>query len=1230
MGEVFRAYDLASRRVVALKLLKPAFLNSPGLHRFKREFRAAARLDHPHCVRCYDFDDQHGTPLLTMEFVGGGALPLQRHRRPADVIAIALQLLAGLDYIHAKRIIHRDLKPQNILVEPGDRGLHVRLADFGIAAVADLSDEDAHIGTILGSVRYLAPETFEQDAVDPRSDLYALGIILYCLFTGEHPFGEQRRSARDWVALHRRGLMRPLAELRSDLPRALSRVIEDLCRRRPEDRIPDAATAYDALRVMGSELADPIAPVDHPPLLRRPYLAPPRFVGREPELDVLCRFYREMRRGHDGPSTLVLTGHSGQGKSRLLRELVADAFEHDTVMHTGVCRAEGGIPYEPLVALLRTLEQIELDHLGQGLGQGLGHALDEQPLARLRPASPWPAGSTDESTVSLHYVGQDTPTASIPSAQVLRSPSVESGALADELSTRLQAHARWIALLRIFVQHQPLLVLVEDAQWADPPTLQLLASIARAVAADRRQGLAWRIGIIVTHRLRAQNLELDALHRALQGCRAAHFIELRPLDDEAAVELIASMLMVRARDVPPVLVRPLLELAEGNPLLLAQMLQSLLVQGHLRRAPHGPWQVDVDGPTSAQIPRSIDVAIGEQAARLGVQTKQALATAAVLGRRVQLHALRQLVGYDELLLLDCLDELVRHDFMADVAGDYQFVHDRIREAIYASLPATERRRLHHAAAIQLQARAGDQPGSWPRLAHHYAQADEYARAQAFSRRAADHAFRSYAYGAAVQHYHAAIEAAGRLDPPRVDSIVHERLGDAQAAVGRYDQALAAYEQRLHGRLSADERIVALCKIATLQHRRGRFVEAIGPLEQALEMMGLRPPRRVLSVYLGIVTELVRWLAPPRRWEGSSEQARIQARCILLLTDSTFFSQRIPLSTYYLLLGVNSIHRLGPTPAASSFLANMTTMFATMGLPGLSDWALGRAREVSRRCPGRPDDECRIEVCHSVSLFSRGELTSALDVLDAAVRRFGRSASVDARFETMSFLALVLLWVGRSLARVDALCDQLSNLAEDADNDHFRTFHLYLRGNLQVLQGQTHAGIMTLRESMRVGASCGHVLTHVAAGDRLAILLALDGEAEPAVRVGYAAAQVGRSSGGLSFLPKDGGMIVAAAAMRRRGQPLPRHVERAVRRLLRFRPSSTRSTPISALHFAMARAAWNAARGRPADFEGPLVRAQRLGLHGEVWLARKIAAVFDGANSARHRQAMQTLQGGFSR
>jgi eukaryotic-like serine/threonine-protein kinase len=191
MGEVYRAYDPAIDRLVAIKVLRPELVAGSGseqlLERFRREARAAGRRFHPNIVAIWDFGDDNGMPFLAMEFVDGRSLdeiikssgPLE----PSRSIAIITQVLSALGFAHENGIVHRDVKPSNIMVlQNGD----VKVADFGIARID--ASEFTIVGDLLGTPAYMAPEQLSGATVDYRTDLFAVGVILFEMLTGVKPF----------------------------------------------------------------------------------------------------------------------------------------------------------------------------------------------------------------------------------------------------------------------------------------------------------------------------------------------------------------------------------------------------------------------------------------------------------------------------------------------------------------------------------------------------------------------------------------------------------------------------------------------------------------------------------------------------------------------------------------------------------------------------------------------------------------------------------------------------------------------------------------------------------------------------------------------------------------------------------------------------------------------------------------------------------------------------------
>lgn len=255
MAEVWEAIDHNLGRRVAVKILHGHLAaDTTILNRFRSEAQAAARLTHPGIVAIYDTVTVADTDAIIMELVAGRDLRTILDERPtlamSDAVEVGLQLSAALGHAHQHGIIHRDIKPANILVRPDRR---VKLSDFGIAKALD-GTSHTESGSLVGTVKYLAPEQIEGHPVDARTDLYGLTTVLYEMLCGEVPF-----SANDLIGAMNRIRKNPPSarKLRPDLPPSLDAFLTTGLARKPSERYPDAATWSEQLKmaVNGNESA---------------------------------------------------------------------------------------------------------------------------------------------------------------------------------------------------------------------------------------------------------------------------------------------------------------------------------------------------------------------------------------------------------------------------------------------------------------------------------------------------------------------------------------------------------------------------------------------------------------------------------------------------------------------------------------------------------------------------------------------------------------------------------------------------------------------------------------------------------------------------------------------------------------------------------------------------------------------------------------------------------------
>lgn len=443
MGIVYRAYDRLTGESVALKTvttLAPLMIDNSteGTDlrlRLAHEFKIAASLCHPYIIRVLDYgfgEDKH--PYFTMQLLQN-AEPLLKPGTQAtfeNTLELIIQTLQALTYLHRNQILHLDLKPENVLVIQR----HVRVVDFGIATVRGTVSQDENLS---GTLAYIAPELLMGAIPTPASDLYAVGIMLYELLTGVHPFDTTTASA-----LVRDTLYTAPNLLHPAIPEYLIPVLEKLLHKESEQRYQDAAQVLEDLR----DCVDFDFPAESK-LIRESFLQSASFIGREQILQDLFAAYQAT--ADNQGSLWFIGGENGVGKSRLLSELHTQLLVRGALLLRGEAVREGGNGYQLWEEVIRRLVVMA--------------DISEQEASILKPLVP------DIDTLLEK---------SIPPA-----PPLEGSAAQDRLADTLEN-----ILSR---QHTPVIILLEDLHWADPASLALLKHLYQHIA-----GKSWMI--VATYR----------------------------------------------------------------------------------------------------------------------------------------------------------------------------------------------------------------------------------------------------------------------------------------------------------------------------------------------------------------------------------------------------------------------------------------------------------------------------------------------------------------------------------------------------------------------------------------------------------------------------------------------------------------------------------------------------------------------------------------------------------
>ena len=830
VGIVYEAFDRERECRVALKTLR--LPSADGLARFKREFRALQDLQHPNLVHLDELFESEGTWFFTMELVKGddfityvrsdgapklaaGSLmagsprlaaldaaetrtiqeldttpverpveaermtppPLGPYRFDERRLRHGLrQLVLALSALHGAHKVHRDVKPSNILVTADER---LVLLDFGLIVDAFLElAPRAH-----GTMAFMAPEQLTGVAIGPAADWYAVGVTLYQALTGRRPFVG---SSQEIAELKVRHDPAPPGALAEGIPIDLDQLCLELLARDPRQR------------PMGPEILDRLGAEPSGDRTERRPQAP--FVGRGDELAALRAAYARAQAG-DAVAVLV-HGESGVGKSALVRRFLEEVSATGAVTLAGRCYELESVPYKALDEVM----------------EALGHHLAGLPRTAVEPLLPDKIALITDAFPTLRQIE------AVDHAVEHRVDLRAGNRVQSRVAVFVALRELW-ARLR---QRGPLVVAIDDLQWADADSLTLLAELTRAPVAPP-------ILLCATVRTPLETgLTADEL-RAHLGADVRDLLVDR-LPPSAAREL-ATKLMASSGPVSAAAIQAVAAEAGGHPMFI----EALVSYRRLHPAAVGTLH--------------LDEALVARAEGLGATPARLLELVCVAGRPVRLEICAHAIGMGlgelapAVTVLRAASLIKTHGIRrGDAVEPY---HDRVRESVVATLVPAERRTLHARLAGALERSGQADPET---LAIHFREGGDLRRAGHYAAIAAEQAYQALAFERSARLYDLALE----LDPGDAERTRGLRLGLAEA-LANAGRGLAAAEIYIDVAAEAppDQQLDLRWRAAEQLLMSGRTDEGARQMREVLTSIGMKMPETLRGTLLSLVVNRAR-------------------------------------------------------------------------------------------------------------------------------------------------------------------------------------------------------------------------------------------------------------------------------------------------------------------------------------------------------------------------------------
>ncbi|WP_437597959.1 AAA family ATPase [Sorangium sp. So ce590] len=850
---LYRGYRNADHVPVVIKLPKGDRPDPRMLAKLRHEHGILNELSLAGVVKTYGLEKHGSSFALVLEDFGGPPLDVALKARRLDLgatLKIASSVADALASIHRYGIIHKDIKPHNILTRP--ETWSAQLIDFGIATRLSRETHGAEPpDTLEGTLAYMSPEqTGRMNRIlDDRTDLYSFGVTLYEMLTGVLPF--QTTDSVELVHSHIARRPIPPHEVSPAVPRVVSDIVMKLLSKAAEDRYETASGLKADLDECLARLST-TGRIEPFPLGRRDRSGKLRLsqklYGREAEMTALGSAWQRAARG--AAELFLVSGYAGVGKSMLIQEI------HQLIARDGgdfiagkFDQLDRGTPYAPIACAFRELVRKIL-------------AEPSEALARWKSRLQLALGSNGQILVDL-----------VPELEFLIGPQPSVPPLGPTESQNRFALVFQRFFRTVATRDHPLAVFLDDLQWIDPASLNLIEQIV----SDPDRGYLLLLAAYRDNEVDAAHPLAITLERLREAGAAVSAIALQPLSLPDATQLVADALGCGEEPIEP-LAELVWSKTHGNPFFLNQFVGALDQEKLLTfDAPSGRWIWDIERIRQRMVTDNVVDFMAGKIQRLPENTRRALKLAACMGHRFELSSLAILHERSPIDAAADLWETLRDGLVLplhaeyrfldggadqDVASSappetfhvaYRFVHDRVQQAAYSLVGEAEKQAVHLRIGRLLRARSGAEPRDETlfEITNHLnlgaAMIEEPSERLMLARMnlaAGRKAKASAAYQAAASYFRAGLsplgEAAWGEDYELLFALRMEQA-ECEYAVGAFDAVEASLDVLLaRARSRFDEARVRKLSIAVCC-ARNQFVRAIEVGREALSAFGIHLP-----------------------------------------------------------------------------------------------------------------------------------------------------------------------------------------------------------------------------------------------------------------------------------------------------------------------------------------------------------------------------------------------------